>query len=152
MTLPPSDDEALLAEFRAAMTGAGPGSADFAAAARAARSRSMDVDQLLAELTVDPSQHDELAARTGPGSTGGALVFDGDHYRVRAEILGTDIVGQVTPPDAGRVSCETGTGTHDETLLDERGRFSLKVPPRGPVRLHMETDGRTAATPWLQLP
>jgi hypothetical protein len=146
------DDETLLAEFRAAMTQAPPVPADFTAAARASLAwRTIDADLLLAELAFDSTRHEELATRSGPGTGARLLVFDGAGYRVEAEISDDGIVGQITPADSGRVSCQTATGTHDETSLDELGCFELKVPPRGPVRLHMEADGLTVATAWVNL-
>jgi hypothetical protein len=153
MTLPSwDDDEALLADFRAAMTQSPPVPPDFTAAARASLAwRTIDADLFLAELAFDSSHHEELATRSGPESSGRLLVFDGAGYRVEAEISDDGIVGQITPADSGRVSCQTATGTHDETSLDELGCFELKVPPRGPVRLHMEADGRTVATAWVNL-
>jgi hypothetical protein len=146
------DDEALLAELRAALTEPGPVPADFTAAARASLTwRTVDADLLLAELAFDSAFHEELATRAGPGRSPRMLVFDGAGYRVEAEI-GTDgIVGQVTPTDGGRVSCQTATGTFDEADLDDLGCFELRSPTAGPVRLHVEAAGHTLATAWVNL-
>jgi hypothetical protein len=153
VTLPPwDDDDALLADFRAAMTEAPPVPDEFTAAARGALAwRTVDTDLFLAELAFDSSLHSELATRAAPGTATRMLVFDGGGYRLEAEIGADGIIGQVTPADGGRVSCQTATGTHDETSLDELGCFELAVPPRGPVRLHVESAGRTVATAWVNL-
>jgi hypothetical protein len=153
VTLPPwDDDDALLADLRAAMSEAPPVPAEFTAAARGALAwRTVDADLFLAELAFDSSVHSELATRAAAGTGTRMLVFDGGGYRVEAEISTDGIIGQVTPADGGRVSCQTAAGTHDETSLDELGCFELTVPPRGPVRLHVESAGRTVATAWVNL-
>ncbi len=113
--------------------------------------RTVDADLLLAELAFDSGYDEALAVRSTPGSSPRMLVFDGGGYRVEAEVGDAGITGQVTPADSGKVSCQTAAGTFDETDVDETGCFVLRSPADGAVRLHVESDGRTIATSWINL-
>lgn len=153
MAQPPwDDDQALLAELRAALTVVPAVPADFTAAARASLAwRTVDADLLLAELAFDSGYDEAVAVRSAPGSSPRMLVFDGGGYRVEAEVGDAGITGQVTPADSGKVSCQTAAGTFDETDVDDTGCFALRSPADGAVRLHVESDGRIIATSWINL-
>jgi hypothetical protein len=152
MSLPSwDDDEALLAELRTALAEPATVPAEFTAAARGALAwRTVDTDLL--ELAFDSALDAELAVRSPAATSTRLLTFDGVGVRVEAEVSGAGIVGQLTPADGGRVSCQTATGTFDEASIDELGCFVLRSPGNGPVRLRLSSAGRSVATTWVRLP
>ena len=154
MTRPPSDsDDALLAELREALTQSPTVPPDFVAAARAAFAwRTIDTDLLLAELAFDSARDQQLATRAGPTGSVRVLVFDGAGVRVEVQVSDGGIVGQVTPADGGRVSCQTAADTFDETTIDGQGCFVLRSPTRGAVRLRIRSERQDLATSWVSLP
>jgi hypothetical protein len=154
MTEPSSDrDAVLLGELRAALAESSQVPPDFIVAARAAFAwRTIDADLLLAELAFDSAHDEQLATRAGSAGATRLLVFDGAGRRIEAQVSDGAIVGQVTPPDGGRVSCQTTTETFDEAAIDEQGCFVLRSPTSGAVRLRIQSDRGGIATSWICLP
>jgi hypothetical protein len=153
MTLPLwEDDQVLLAELNAALAEAALVPDEFVAAALGALTwRSIDVDLAVAELTFDSAWDTELATRTRLANSVRMLAFHGDGMSVEIEITAAGITGQLTPAVDARIGCQTATGTFDETTADAVGCFVLRVPPSGPVRLHVRYGDRVVATSWICL-
>lgn len=154
---PPVDSDALLAELREALIGAGPTPDEFLATARAAFTwRRVDVELALAELIFDSACD---AAPAGPiratGLTAGGpvrtLTFRSAASVLEFEVSGAGVVGQLTPASGGRLTAATPHGPYEEVPIDPAGYFSLGVPPAGPVRLTARTGGHTIATDWVCL-
>lgn len=151
MRQPWGDDDAILAELRAALSEVPPVPAEFTATARASLTwRTVDAELLLAELAFDSSSQAALATRSGDDAAR-MLIFDGGGYRVEAQVSADGIAGQVTPVDGGMVSCQTAAGNFDEAAIDETGCFLLQCPSSGPVRLHVVAADHEIATSWINL-
>jgi hypothetical protein len=153
MTLPLwEDDHALLTDLGTARANTATVPEDFVTAALGALAwRSIDADLALAELTFDSAFDTELATRTGVATSSRTLAFNGGGVSVEIEVTAAGITGQLTPAVEGRVSCQTATGTYDDTVTDAVGCFVLMAPPNGPVRLRLRYGGRAVATSWICL-
>ncbi|GAA4753273.1 hypothetical protein GCM10023328_40660 [Modestobacter marinus] len=150
------DDDELLAELRAALTGPGPAPQATVDAARGAFAwRDVDRELELLVLTHDSSQDGVLvrdAAPAGPRT----LVFEGTDLSVEVELEVEgegpgEIVGQLIPPQPGSVVLTAGGGVVVEVDADPRGCFRLPLPDRGPFRLTCRTPGAGVTTEWLPL-
>ena len=153
-----SDDE-LLDELRALAARVDPTPEFVLSAAKAAYTwRTID-DELaeLAELTFD-STLEELAAGAVRGAEGPrTLTFETPEVTIEVEVTADgdlrSIVGQVIPPEAGRVEIQHPGGVA-EADVDDLGRFSAERVQRGPVkiRLHRATAPDAAVvTDWLRV-
>jgi hypothetical protein len=153
MTLPLwEDDHALLTELGAARAGTATVPDEFVTAALGALAwRNVDADLAFAELTFDSAFDSVLATRAGVATSSRTLAFNGGGVSVEIEVTAAGITGQLTPAVEGRVSCQTATGTYDETGTDAIGCFVLMAPPNGPVRLHLRSGGQAVATSWICL-
>ncbi|TDB73881.1 hypothetical protein [Micromonospora sp. KC721] len=149
---PPADDDALTAELGAALREAGPVPEEYLTAARAAFAwRNVAAEIALAELVFDSACDAEPAGLTRSAGSARTLSFHSGAVVLEIEVTEAGIVGQLSPPEGGRVSAQTVAGTYDEAPVDEVGFFSLGVPPPGPVRLRAQADGYAVATTWVSL-
>lgn len=149
MTLPHwDDDEVLITDIGGALAEAriGPHDDYVAAAAAAFSWRSIDEELAIAELTFDSTR--DQAVRSDRGNTL-LLTFECGVVRIDIEASPAGITGQLTPVDAGRVTCQTTGSACDEVEIDPVGCFILPQPPSGPVRLHVRTAHYTIATSWI---
>ncbi len=146
------DDDALLAEVGEALAAAGPVPAPVVEAARGAFAwrgldRDLDRDLELLELVQDPTLQGGAGVR-GVAATGHrSIAFRGGDLVVDLQV-GSDILGQVVPPQRCRVVLLGSRGRLAEVDADELGCFRLARPDRGPVRLTCRTAGHAAATGW----
>jgi hypothetical protein len=61
------------------------------------------------------------------------------------------ILGQLVPPQPGRVEIRTADGVFGTADVDELGCFSVLPAPQSPFRMHLETGNSRALTPWVHV-
>jgi hypothetical protein len=152
---PDSGDDALLARLRRIAAEADPVPGMVTQAARWAFGLR-DLDARLAELVRDSAVDVPATAVRGPDRR--LLSFEVGDVEVECEITERDarrdILGQLVGSTASGIDAEVaGTDvTSMQTVsvaVDERGRFSIRDIPAGPVRLRCRlTDGTTVVTSW----
>jgi hypothetical protein len=149
-----SDDDALLADLKAALAQAGPpdeallesGRSAFAWRTVDAELAALTYDSLLDELTVVRGQSGGTA--DGPRS----LVFEAGDVSVELDVLPGRIVGQIVPGAAGEVVVQTPTEDLVRATADDAGLFSVTVTtPDGLVRLRCTTAAGTVVTDWVRI-
>jgi hypothetical protein len=142
------DDDALLAEVGEALAAVGPVPAVLVEAARGTFAwRDVDRDLGLLELVQDPGLQGGAQVRSVAAAGPRTLAFRGGELFVDLQV-GSEILGQVVPPQACRVVLVDARGTSTEAEADELGCFRLARPDRGPVRLTCRTADHAAATGW----
>ena len=142
------DDDALLAEVGEALASAGPVPAPTIEAARAAFAwRDVDRDLELLGLVEDSALRGGALLRSVAAAGPRTLAFHGEELSLDLEV-GSEILGQVIPPQPCRVVLANGRETLAEVDADALGCFRLARPDRGPVRLTCRTADRAVATEW----
>jgi hypothetical protein len=154
-----NDDEELLRELRIALREE-PVADDIVRAAREAFTWRLDDAEIeLLTLTADGDLEVSLGPGAGAGTGAAAqvrgggdgpqtLVFHGAGMSVEVEIDETGIVGQLIPPQPGRVTLVTAEGRQATTQADEVGCFSLPRPGPGPLRLDCQLADFRFVTEW----
>jgi hypothetical protein len=153
----PGDDE-LLAQLRRIAAEADPVPELVIRAARSAFGLR-DLDARLAELVRDSAV--DVPATAVRGGDRRMLSFEAGDVAVECEIterdLRRDILGQLVGGLAAGIDAEVAgtevTSTQRVTVpVDERGRFSVRDLPAGPVRLRCRlADGTTVVTSWAAM-
>ena len=153
----PGDDE-LLAWLRRIAAEADPVPELVIQAARSAFGLR-DLDARLAELVRDSAV--DVPATAVRGGDRRMLSFEAGDVAVECEIterdLRRDILGQLVGGLAAGIDAEVAgtevTSTQTVTVpVDERGRFSVRDLPAGPVRLRCRlADGTTVVTSWAAM-
>lgn len=153
----PGDDE-LLAQLRRIAAEADPVPELVIQAARSAFGLR-DLDARLAELVRDSAV--DVPATAVRGGDRRMLSFEAGDVAVECEIterdLRRDILGQLVGGLAAGIDAEVAgtevTSTQRVTVqVDERGRFSVRDLPAGPVRLRCRlADGTTVVTSWAAM-
>ena len=153
----PGDDE-LLAWLRRIAAEADPVPELVIQAARSAFGLR-DLDARLAELVRDSAVDVPVTAVRGGDRR--MLSFEAGDVAVECEIterdLRRDILGQLVGGLAAGIDAEVAgtevTSTQTVTVpVDERGRFSVRDLPPGPVRLRCRlADGTTVVTSWAAM-
>ena len=146
------DADELVERLRRIALVADPMPESVAEAARAAFSwRTIDAE--LAELTYD-SLLDRHALVGVRGGVARQVTFESDQLTIEievGEVDGGSVVGQLVPPQAGRVEVRHRQGV-TTAEADALGRFVAAPVPRGPVSLRCATaDGPPTQTDWLVL-
>ena len=150
---PEPDDDELLAQLRRIAAAADPVPELVIQAARSAFGLR-DLDARLAELVRDSAI--DLPATAVRGGDRRMLSFEVGDVAVECEIterdLRRDILGQLVGGQAAGIDAEVA-GTQRVTVpVDERGRFSVRDLPAGPVRLRCRlADGTTVVTSWAAM-
>ncbi|WP_100498888.1 hypothetical protein [Geodermatophilus chilensis] len=145
-------DDPLLAELAEAQDAARAVPESMRVAARAAFAwRTVDEELELLVLAHDSA----LAAgpagvRDVPSDGPRALTFQGAALSVEIEV-GADVMGQLVPPQPGRVTLSGTREVLAETAADALGCFRLPRPEGGPVRLVCRTDDAAVTTGWIRL-
>jgi hypothetical protein len=143
-----NDDDELLEELRGALREA-PVPENIIRAAQAAFAwRTVDADLELLSLEADSGLTGAAQIRGGGPGRPQALVFHGERLSVEIEIDETGIVGQLIPPQPGRVTLVTADGPQATTNADEVGCFTLPAPGAGPMRLDCQLDGGRFVSEW----
>jgi len=79
------------------------------------------------------------------------VTFESDELSVEVEIVGDRLIGQLVPPEAGRVEIETLDGVAGLTTTNALGCFELSKPAPGPVRFRCHVASGVVATDWIRL-
>ncbi len=148
-----SDDEQLLAALGDALGTAADMPASFAEVGKATYTwHSIDAD--LATLTRDSATADEPAmasTRSEPANLR-SLTFTSAELTIELEVSSGALLGQIVPPQAGRIDACTATGEVMTTAIDEIGCFAIRNIPQGSFRLHCHTEsGASVITNWISL-
>lgn len=145
------NDESLLSELRTALAGPGPAPQRMVDAARGAFAwRGIDEELELLALAYDSALEEGAVVRAAVAPATRTLVFEGDGLSLEVEV-GSGIVGQLIPPQAGRVVVLNQEGVLAVGDADSTGCFRLPRPDGGPVRFRCESAGGTRTTDWLPL-
>jgi hypothetical protein len=143
-----TDDE-LLQELRGALQEEPVAESVIRAAQAAYTWRTVDAELEL--LSLDAA--DELAAgalvRGGGPDVPRSFAFHGERLSVEIEVDEAGIVGQLTPPQAGRVTLVTAEGPQATAQADEIGCFTFPPPAPGPLRLDCQLGGDHFVTEWV---
>jgi hypothetical protein len=150
VSLPGWTDDELLAELGAALREM-PASESVVRAAQAAYAwRTVDADIELLSLAADAGLTSAAMVRGGPDAPR-ALAFHGERLSVEIEIDEAGIVGQLTPPQPGRVTLVTAEGSQEIVQADEVGCFTLPLPSSGPIRLDCTMGADHFITEWVTI-
>lgn len=144
-------DESTLAELKEALSSSRPVPERMRTAARAAFSwRGVDDELELLVLAHDSALDADADVRDAVPTGPRTLMFEGDELCVEIEV-GSDVIGQLVPPQQGRVTLVTAHGFRAQAEADGMGCFRLPRPERGPVRLTCRTDRAASTTEWTPL-
>jgi hypothetical protein len=141
------DDDELLEVLREALTTAREMPAGFVEAGKAAYAwRTIDAE--LAALTYDSAwETEELSLTRSESAQLRTLTFASDGLTIELELTPHEVLGQISPPQAGTVRL-----TPDNTTLpiDDLGFFIVRPVPHHPFRVSCETTtGTTVLTGWI---
>jgi hypothetical protein len=150
MNSPWTDDE-LLRELAVALREE-PVDDNIVRAARGAFAwRTVDADLILLELDSGATAAAGAPVRAGGSAAPRTLAFHGEQLSVEIEIDEGGIVGQLTPPQPGRVTLLTTAGPGGSTQADEVGCFAFPPPASGPIRLDCRVDDDHFVTQWVTI-
>ena len=110
--------------------------------------RTVDADLILLELDSGAAAAAGAPVRAGGSAAPRTLAFHGEQLSVEIEIDEAGIVGQLTPPQPGRVTLLTTAGPGASTQADEVGCFAFP-PASGPIRLDCRVDDDHFVTQWV---
>jgi hypothetical protein len=113
--------------------------------------RTVDADLILLELDSSATAAAGAAVRAGGSAAPRTLAFHGEQLSVEIEIDEAGIVGQLTPPQPGRVTLLTAAGPGVTTRADEVGCFAFPSPVSGPIRLDCRVDDDHFVTQWVTI-
>lgn len=145
-----SDDDQLLEVLRDAMSTARelpPGFVDVGKAAYAWRT----IDAELAALTYDSAWGaEELTLTRSESAMLRTLTFASDALTIELELTPHEVLGQVSPPQAGTVRLAADSEDVGATPIDDLGFFIISPAPRHPFRLVCQVAaGITVMTGWI---
>ena len=112
-----------------------------------------DIDAELAQLTYDSTEGSPLTEVTrSEAASIRALTFTHPRLIIELEVSADAILGQIVPPQIGRIEVETQAGTGPEISTDEIGYFSIQPIPHGPFRLRCRVAaGIDVLSGWVTL-
>lgn len=113
--------------------------------------RTVDADLILLELDSGATAAAGAPVRAGGSAAPRTLAFHGEQLSVEIEIDEAGIVGQLTPPQPGRVTLLTTAGPGASTQADEVGCFAFPPPASGPIRLDCRVDDDHFVTQWVTI-
>jgi hypothetical protein len=145
----PWTDEELLHELAAALREEPVDDSIIRAAQGAFAWRTVDADLILLELDSSATAAAGAPVRAGGSAAARTLAFHGERLSVEIEIDEAGIVGQLTPPQPGRVTLLTAAGPGLSTQADEVGCFAFPSPASGPIRLDCRVDDDHFVTQWV---
>lgn len=120
--------------------------------------RRLDAD--LAELLSDSALREEsFAAARGGEAPVRSVTFSSDKLTIDVEVHADDqirtLLGQLSPPVRATIEVQTAAESRFSAEADRLGRFRVRLPAGGPVRLRvLDGDGRAAPrveTSWITL-
>ena len=146
------DDDQLLAALGEAMKARETLPAQFIEAAKNAYAWH-NIDAELAQLTYDSSRDESWSAAVRSETASiRALTFTSAHFAIELEVTEHSLIGQVIPPQEGRIETQPRVGVPTATQIDQIGCFSIDPIPASPFRLHCRTDdGTDVVTGWITL-
>jgi hypothetical protein len=147
------DDDELLATLGDAVRTARDMPANFAEVGKATFTwHSIDAD--LATLTRDSARAEEevlASARSEPANLR-SLTFTSAQLTIELEVSSGALLGQIVPPQAGRIDACAASGHVQTAAIDEIGCFAIRRIPEGSFRLHCQTvSGASVITNWITL-
>ncbi|MEV8376051.1 hypothetical protein AB0P21_25150 [Kribbella sp. NPDC056861] len=142
------DDDELLEVLDEAMRTTREMPAAFVAAGKAAYAwRTIDAE--LAALTFD-SKWEELALTRTESAELRTLTFATDGLTIELELTPHEVLGQLSPPQAGTVRLASDGDAVGTLPIDDLGFFIVRPVPRHPFRVVCETaSGVTVLTGWI---
>lgn len=145
------DDDALQAQLRVAMAGAGPPQSVLAAAKGVYAWRTVDAE--LAELAHDSALDEELTVVRSETAAVRTLSFECGALAVELRIADNNaIVGQLVPSQTATIEVREPDRPPSTVLADDMGCFRLETVPAGSFSLHVHTDGDSdVVTDWVSL-
>jgi hypothetical protein len=146
------DDEQLLNALREAMRARRAVTPAFVEAGKNAYAWH-DIDAELAQLTYDSSRdHERSVSLRSETASIRALTFTSAHLSIELEVTDHSLIGQIIPPQEGRIETQPRVGVPTAAQIDEIGCFSIDPIPASPFRLHCRTnDGTDVVTGWITL-
>jgi hypothetical protein len=144
-------DELIVAELRAFLADADPVPPLVVETAKASLGwRRLDAD--LAELLSDSALIEEpLALTRGAEAPARAVTFSTTGLTIDIEVHADDdgrtLLGQLSPPLAGTIEVQTAAETTVSTDTDRLGRFRVRLPAPGRIRLRVLGAGADARAP-----
>lgn len=149
---PCRDDDALLAELRAALRSAGTVDEDLLTLGRGAFAwRDIDTDLALLAITHDTLVDPQPLVRHADTAAARTLTLEAEGMTVVIEVSRTGILGQVAPPAPCEVLLEDPDGLQVRLSTDEVGVFSTESIPSRLVRLRLIRDGEpVAVSEWIK--
>lgn len=146
------DDDRLLGDLATALKP----SSEFADRLRRAAEAAWSWRRIDEELEFASLVHDSLLdARVGlrgiDPDTYRTVLFEGASASVQLERAGAVVVGQVIPPEPGRLTVEAASGDRLDIEVDDVGCFSLDDVPDGPIRLRWHAPPVNLVTDWIGL-
>jgi hypothetical protein len=151
MTVEPDPDELLVAELRAFFADVDPVPPLVSETAKASLGwRRLDAD--LAELLSDSALEEEAFALTrGTGAPARAVTFSSAGLTIDIEVHADDdgrvLLGQLSPSSPGDIEIQTMTEATFSAKADQLGRFRIRLPAGGQIRLRVLAAGQPAASP-----
>ena len=159
MTEDPDPDERLMGELRDMFAAVDPVPPLVIETAKASLGwRRLDAD--LAELLSDSALREEPFAVTRGGEAPvRSVTFSSDKLTIDLEVHVDDhartLLGQLSPPASATIEVQTAAESRFSAEADRLGRFRVRLPGGGPVRLRvLDGDGRAAPrveTSWITL-
>ena len=153
MSQDPDPDERLTGELRAFFAEVDPVPPLVIETAKASLGwRRLDAD--LAELLSDSVLEEEpLALARGSRAPTRAVTFSSGRLTIDIEVQVDDpartLLGQLSPPASGRIEVQTMTGPVFPAEADRLGRFRVRLPAGGSIRLRV-LDGDDRAGPPVE--
>ncbi|PZG51546.1 hypothetical protein C1I98_08215 [Spongiactinospora gelatinilytica] len=150
-------DEELLARLGAALNAVDSVPRDFVEAAKTAFAwRNIDAELAeFAELAYDSEFGGENAlalTRAADSASLRALTFVSRELTIEIEVTEDTLIGQLVPPQPGRIHLRAESGAVCETTIDEVGFFAIGAKPAERFRLHCRTaTGIAVSTGWITL-
>lgn len=147
-------DEPLMAELRAFFAEVDPVPPIVTETAKASLGwRRLDAD--LAELLSDSALEEEtFAGARGGGAPVRAVTFGSGTLTIDIEVhvddQGRTLLGQLSPPGAGELQIQTTADAPLSAETDQLGRFRVRLPAGGPIRLRvLGGEGHAVETSWI---
>ncbi len=157
MTEDPDPDEVLVADLRAFFAEVDAVPPLVIETAKASLGwRRLDAD--LAELLSDSALEEEaLAVSRGTEAPARAVTFSSGPLTIDIEVHVEDpartLLGALSPPASARIEIQTMAETRFCAETDRLGRFRVRLPAGGPIRLRIlgtdEHAGPTVETSWI---
>jgi hypothetical protein len=153
----PDRDDALMAELRGFFAKVDPVPPLVTETAKASLGwRRLDAD--LAELLSDSALEEErFALARGGEAPARAVTFSSGELTIDIEVHvddpGRTLLGQLSPPAPATIEIQTTAAAPLSAEADRLGRFRVRLPSGGPIRLRVCTptgrDAPTVETSWI---